>query len=257
MFVSVDTEAVPFLPRSGNGKDGGLNMPKIGILDPNGLFRAALVSLLRALGFDDVIDAESVKALRPEDRGEFAPELWLISLDHAHYSIEDITKEVRAVRATSKIVFLAAELQIELLVRSFAAGASGYLLQNISRDALGKSLTLVEAGGNVFPAELASWFPQMNIRSNPINNDAHATDYDLSAREVEILRCLTCGQSNKVIAQSLKITEATVKVYLKRILRKVGVRNRTQAALWAAARGYTELAPVSPLQTAKTTIAAT
>ncbi len=55
----------------------------------------------------------------------------------------------------------------------------------------------------------------------------------LSRREVEILRCLTRGEPNKVIAKKLAVTEATIKVHVKAILRKIGAANRTQAALWA------------------------
>ncbi|PVE20919.1 hypothetical protein DC522_29550 [Microvirga sp. KLBC 81] len=56
----------------------------------------------------------------------------------------------------------------------------------------------------------------------------------LSAREAEVLRCLREGAPNKVIARQLDVAEATVKVHIKMILRKIGVSNRTQAALWAS-----------------------
>ena len=61
---------------------------------------------------------------------------------------------------------------------------------------------------------------------------------DLTRRESEILDCLTAGASNKQIARDLGITEATVKIHMKSLIRKIGVRNRTQAALWAINSGY-------------------
>ena len=61
----------------------------------------------------------------------------------------------------------------------------------------------------------------------------------LSNREIDILRCLLDGDPNKVISQRLRIADATVKVHIKAILRKLNVQNRTQAAMWAASRGLT------------------
>ena len=69
----------------------------------------------------------------------------------------------------------------------------------------------------------------------------------LSTREIEILRCLTSGQSNKAIAKRLDIAEATVKVHVMRILRKAHVTNRTQAALWGVASGVASTPPASEL----------
>jgi two-component system, NarL family, nitrate/nitrite response regulator NarL len=60
----------------------------------------------------------------------------------------------------------------------------------------------------------------------------------MSGREAEILRTLLCGYSNKMIARELNISEATVKVHLKTVLRKLNVRNRTQAAMWAMANNF-------------------
>ena len=65
-------------------------------------------------------------------------------------------------------------------------------------------------------------------------------DANLSPRERDVLCCLMAGYSNKVIARELDVCEATVKVHVKAILRKLDVRNRTQAAIWASTRGVTE-----------------
>ncbi len=79
--------------------------------------------------------------------------------------------------------------------------------------------------------------------NQPVQDDCVAesklselTACKLSAREAEILGCLTKGEANKVIARRLDITEATIKVHVKAILRKIGATNRTQAAMWASQR---------------------
>jgi len=71
----------------------------------------------------------------------------------------------------------------------------------------------------------------------------------ISEREGRILHHLLSGHSNKTIARQLAISEATVKVHMKAVLRKLNVRNRTQAAIWAVANGYSE-ASASPSQSA-------
>jgi two-component system nitrate/nitrite response regulator NarL len=60
---------------------------------------------------------------------------------------------------------------------------------------------------------------------------------DLTAREIEIIRLMAAGHSNKAIAEGLNLTEPSVKVQIRRLLRKIGAANRTQAAIWAMERG--------------------
>jgi len=115
-----------------------------------------------------------------------------------------------------------------------------------------KSLELVTMGEAVVPPALLSYFigpeeGRSTDRKHNENNDANAAEDDseamlvaeaddrapqLSRRERVIVRCLIEGDSNKSIARKLEISEATVKVHVKAILRKIRVRNRTQAAIW-------------------------
>src|SRR5665213_3989368 len=221
------------------GWNGGGNiegsMAKLAILDPSGLFRAALLSLLRNLGFDDLTEAADLEELERRVSGDPKPDVLLINLTRGDDAVDRVMDRVRTMLPDAKVVFLARSLDLDLLAAVFAAGASGYLLENTSGDALGKSLTLVNAGGAVFPRELASFIPHLAARRMaPPSLAAMPRDTRLSGREIEILECLTRGQSNKAIAHALDIAEATVKVHVKRILRKIDVTNRTQAALWAA-----------------------
>ena len=94
------------------------------------------------------------------------------------------------------------------------------------------------AGEKVFPSKLAALIPDLISKlGNPRASKGELEDSRLSDRELDILRCLTNGQTNKVIAKNLNIAESTVKVHVKRILQKIHASNRTQAALWGAARG--------------------
>ena len=150
--------------------------------------------------------------------------------------------DLRALREafpTARIVVLADDLSVDVLRAAMGGGADGFLIKNVSPEALIQSLQLVMLGEKVFPTNLAAMLldmtavsPQHSIRG-------------LSPREQEILQALVTGASNKMIAIKLGITEATVKVHLKTLLRKIDVNNRTQAAIWAMNNGFTaEGAPV-------------
>jgi two-component system nitrate/nitrite response regulator NarL len=119
----------------------------------------------------------------------------------------------------------------------FTAGASGYFLQDISADGLLHSLRLVNSGENVFPSALASALSSAAKLGGHVDtadelSSLHATDL-----EIDILKCIATGETNSDIRKKLGISESEVSVHIKHILRKLRVSNRTQAALWAVAKG--------------------
>jgi two-component system nitrate/nitrite response regulator NarL len=94
----------------------------------------------------------------------------------------------------------------------------------------------VMMGEKVFPTHLAALLISGRINTSAF--DMPSARKGLSQREVQIVRCLLNGDSNKVVANHLNITEATVKVHLKSLLRKINATNRTQAAIWALNNGF-------------------
>jgi two-component system nitrate/nitrite response regulator NarL len=120
----------------------------------------------------------------------------------------------------------------------------GFCLSTSDREVLIKSLELIMMGEKLLPgALLCSMLSQMTSGAKPDQDSPLAEPlpidpgmHKLSNREAEILRCLMRGEPNKVIAKKLDVTEATIKVHVKAILRKIGAANRTQAAMWAAER---------------------
>ena len=132
-----------------------------------------------------------------------------------------------------RIVILASDFAVDALRDAMNAGADGYLMKDVSPEALIQSLELVMIGEKVFPTNLAAMLLNLNNAPSPMNSLR-----GLSPREQEILQSLVTGASNKLIAIKLGITEATVKVHLKTLLRKIDVNNRTQAAIWAMNNGF-------------------
>ena len=132
------------------------------------------------------------------------------------------------------------------LAACLSAGAAGYLTTDISRDALLRSLQLAALGEKVFPTDLAGLL--VNGSRGPRRPLVRSEKVcGLSDREIETLQCLIRGISNKVIAKRLNITEATIKVHIKSVMRKIKASNRTQAAIWAVRQGFLPAHDVGPL----------
>lgn len=129
-----------------------------------------------------------------------------------------------------KIVVLANEADSLELDPREVAQLSGILTHDLSADAFVQCLRLICAGERVFPRGLASG---QKLRA-PLSSTKPRSGRDrLSPREREVLAHVLEGHSNKMIARHLGMAEATVKVHLKSVLRKIRVENRTQAAIWA------------------------
>lgn len=212
------------------------------LVDPSQLLREGLRRLLDDPAFTVGGEAATLaEALNKIDADE-APDLLLVD-----YSADDRQRleDIRSLRQRfpqMRFVVLTDVLSSVSLAQCFDAGADGYLVKNISSVALKQSLRLVMIGEKVFPTNLASLLVNGKVESRPHTiNDAGMAG--LSEREIQILQCLLNGYPNKVIAHHLDITESTVKVHLKGILRKIRATNRTQAAIWALNRGLGAAAP--------------
>lgn len=135
----------------------------------------------------------------------------------------------------ARLLLLSSTMSVEELGVCLRMGARGYLLNTISKDALIHSLALIGLGETVFPSDLAH---ALMSGGDTLADTAEARKLgDLTLREGDILKCLTEGLSNKQIARRLGIREATVKIHVKSLIGKLGVANRTQAALWGVRAG--------------------
>jgi len=188
--------------------------------------------------------------------------VWLLGIERFDCGTERLVRHIRASNPNVKVVLITASQTAGEILRALYAGASGFACQDISGDQLIKSLELIMLGQTVvYPqfCKLAS--SQQGVAGNDemaacdvpnapmgLDEGPSKTGFSkkegpsktgFSKKEVSILRALMDGASNKVIAQKLVITESTVKVHMKAILRKLRLHNRTQAALWA--RQYLQL----------------
>lgn len=208
------------------------------VIGPNSLFREGLKRVLHS-PYQARAVAETVDSVQQ------IVELDLIVLiaaaDQAALLAEVRRAKEEYMRA--RVVVISDIDTSEVVSQLLVAGADGYLLRTISLEALLASLDVVMLGGTVvlptprsaFAIESTdgAYLDKGGVEAEIPKLDVEAEYKKLSDREMEILLCLTKGESNKQIARKFEIAEATVKVHLKAILRKIRVSNRTQAAVWA------------------------
>ena len=210
----------------------------ISLLGRNELAREGLRRILSSEQFvvcSSAADAASL-SLSKEDEME----MHIIIVDDApnSHAIESC-RELSERYPNARVVLLADFFEMEEVALAFGcATVDGYIIKEISCEPLIESLKLVALGEKVFPSQLAGNLNMLSIGVVGEDWFDNVSTAGLSEREVEILRCLTMGLANKVVSRRLNISEATVKVHVKAILRKLRVANRTQAAIWAVRHGF-------------------
>ncbi len=217
---------------------------KVLLIDAHELSREGLKLLLHSDSYDIIGATRSLDEARAAIAEGLHPELVLFVLGHLGESESVATlQQIRAGFSAFKFVIIAAQASPSLSARCLEAGVNGCLLGDMSASALTQSLRLIMLGQEIFPAP-AGMLPMEATSHAPRDFRQGAalpgSSRSLSGREGEILGKLLLGHSNKMIARELAISEATVKVHLKVLLRKLKARNRTQAAIWAIENGYGE-----------------
>jgi two-component system, NarL family, nitrate/nitrite response regulator NarL len=208
------------------------------LIDPVRLVRESLGDLLESNGFPVVAETDRMSDVPRR----LAATIDLVVVDPGVPSDTTFAEveELRAMLPKARIVVLAAEIPVHDAVMFLRAGVDGCLVKQISMQALKRYLELVMAGEKVLPTAclLQGFAPSAEPDMPPEPEGIHPSDKritaSLSRREREIIGHLVDGASNKMIANALDITEATVKVHLKAIMKKTRAANRTQVAIWAS-----------------------
>ena len=216
------------------------------LIGKNILVREGISRILHAANFRIVLSASSADELPSELQ---APQL-LFLIIHNGDSFDVALDQIRFVRARhpdARIAVVSDNYRPDELVSAYRAGASGYFVNVNSCDAFVKSIELVTLGEAVFPPAFLSFAldgilereaaPTEEVEHGIVLAAEEPAAPHLSPREKAILSCLIEGNSNKSIARKIDIAEATVKVHVKAILRKIRVQNRTQAAIWGMNNG--------------------
>lgn len=208
------------------------------VVDDHPLFRKGVRQLLTMAEGIDVVGEAGNRAEALELVRRHEPDLILLDLNLKGDSGLDILAALKEEDPSRRVVMLTVSDAPDDLISAIRAGADGYLLKDMEPEDLlarvREALSGTTVIGEALAARLASALRQ---EAQDSARDARRELKELTERERAVLRCVAEGQSNKLIARTLSITEGTVKVHVKHLLKKLGFRSRVEAAVWATENG--------------------
>jgi len=220
------------------------------VLEKNQILRMGLIKVLSESGCKTCFGFGGIDEIKTGDIEPTNNVLILVDPGDDEQKVINCVASLSNQLPNSRIVVFSDSYSDAHIAAALEGGAVAYLLTSISCEELVKSIEVIALGGHIVPHQALKHFvsyfkkPCANGKPNPrpqVNNLSI-----FSSRELEIMRGLSQGMSNKLIARQWNIAEATVKVHVKAILRKIKVKNRTEAACWAWNNGLrTDSSPVA------------
>src|SRR5690625_77138 len=207
-------------------------MSKIRLLvcDDHEILRKGLVQLIKLQSEFELVGEASNGVEAVELSKTTNPDIILMDIQMPEKNGIEATAQIRSLNKKVKIIMLTVSDDEEDLFNAIKNGANGYLLKNMDLDELFSHIRQAYDGETPFSPGLANkiltQFSQMSVKLE----ENQKNDYDLSDREKEVLELVAQGKTNKTIADELFISEHTVKKHLQRILDKLHVNNRVEAA---------------------------
>jgi DNA-binding NarL/FixJ family response regulator len=210
---------------------------RIMVVDDHALVRRGLTYVVKE-GFPDadVAEAESSAAALELFHEGPAVDLALVDVRMPDLDGLELLRAIKAEWSTVPVIMLSTYENAPYVKRALADGASGYLLKDATPEDLSQAINVAMSGsGNVLsPRVIQNLFDDQESSSS---HNGRRNEFSLTQRENDILELLSEGRSNREIAQALFLSEKTVKAHLAAIFRKLGVTNRTQAAMMAVQMG--------------------
>jgi DNA-binding NarL/FixJ family response regulator len=218
------------------------------IVDDHAVVRRGLFGFLDAEPDLEVVgDAangqEALDVLAELDTKELRPDVVLMDIQMEPLDGIETTRRIRALFDDVEVVALTSFGDEELVRAAFEAGAAGYLLKDADADDVAHAIRSAHRGEVDIDPTVARLLAG-SLRAPPKDDAAEA----LTARELDVLRLIARGEPNKAIAAELGITERTARSHVSKILSKLRLTSRTQAALWAAREGFADRVTQDPNQ---------
>jgi two-component system nitrate/nitrite response regulator NarL len=205
------------------------------IIDDHPLLRRGVAQLLELEDDMTLVGETGEPAQGLELAKALDPDVVLLDLNMPGMNGIETLQRLREADYAGRVVMFTVSDHEEDVIAALRAGADGYLLKDMDPDEMVRQLRQAGLGRMVISESLTSLLAEAlrNQRAKPAAPDVHS----LTQREREILRELAAGLSNKLIARKLDITEGTVKVHVKHLLKKLNLRSRVEAAVWAVQEG--------------------
>ena len=198
-------------------------------VDDHPLLREGIAAVLASQADMTVVGQASNGREAVENFRRLRPDVTLMDLRMPDMSGLEAIVAIRAEFSNARIIVLTTYAGDAQAAAALRAGAAGYLLKNMVRKELIETIRAVHSGKRRVPPEIATDIAE------------HVADDALSEREIEVLRGVASGKSNKLIAAELDISEGTVKTHMKSILPKLDATDRTHAVMIALKRGILDL----------------
>ncbi len=202
-------------------------------IDDHPLFRKGVADLI---ALDDTLTLVGEAACGEEGLAlalELNPDLILLDLNMKGMDGIETLKAIKKTDVDSRVIILTVSDNEEHVVAAFRAGADGYLLKDMEPEQILERLQVAARGRLVISDKLTE------LLAHALREESAPRDPDkagLTEREEQILDLIASGLSNKLIARKLKITEGTVKVHVKHLLKKLNLHSRLEAAVWVVDR---------------------
>lgn len=204
------------------------------LIDDHPMLRNGVKQLIALDDRLQVVAEASNGAQGVELAGLHDPDLILLDLNMPGMNGLDTLVQLRTIDLSGRIVVFSVSNHEDDVVNALKRGADGYLLKDMEPEELLKSLHQAAAGQMVLSETLTN----VLVASLRENRPAEERDIEqLTRRERDILKLITQGMTNKAIARKLSITESTVKVHVKHLLKKMKLKSRVEAAVWALQSG--------------------
>ena len=205
------------------------------IIDDHTLFRDGLKGLLDRHNIDVVGSlGDGHEGIRLAQ--ELNPDIVLLDMRMPNITGLEVLKQLQQIKFESPVAMLTTSNDERDLVEALRNGAKGYLLKDMEPDDVVAALREIVKGETVVAPNLTQILARV-VKGEPILETEPSPIADLTPRESEILSLLAEGQSNKVIARNLGISDGTVKLHVKAILRKLNIHSRVEAAVIAVEQG--------------------
>lgn len=215
-------------PADGNQPDG--RRITVLIADDHPVVRQGLRVLLEVQDDIDVIGEASDGTEAARMAAEICPDVMLLDLKMPGMKGPEVIEDLAARRIPARILVLTSVTDPAAADTAVRAGAAGFLYKDVDPDALVRAIRSVHDGHLLLSAEAAGTLIRRGADRGATGGLAA-----LTGREREVLGLITTGRSNREIARTLNVAEKTVKAHVSSVLAKLGVQDRTQAALYAVA----------------------
>lgn len=215
-------------------------MTQVMVVDDQTLVRQGIRTLLEIGGVAvvaEAADGAEALALLEESEGPRAPEVVLLDLRMPRYDGLWLLQRLQEAGAEVPVLVLTTFDDDALVLEALRSGARGYLLKDVTVDQLSHAVQTLAEGGTLVAPSLTDRLLRAIRASPPPAGSAGAVVEELTARELEVLRLVAQGYSNRQIASLVHLAEGTVKNHLSSILTKLGARDRTNAVLRAIREG--------------------